>query len=125
MVQYFTEPFFLEIADRLNADDEWTRKAAALNVKIVLTCVDRSQSFLLEVQQGKVHAAGVAPDIPADFKFEGPYEAWVQLGKGERDFQSLVISGKIKFRGSLPRIMGMMGPLTRITQTAQQLPKEF
>jgi hypothetical protein len=35
------------------------------------------------------------------------------------------MGGKIKFRGSMPKVMGMMSQLNRITALAQQLPKEF
>src|SRR2546425_980439 len=67
----------------------------------------------------------VSADAPADFKFEGPYDVWTQLGKGEKDFQSLLLGGKIRFRGSLPKIMALTSQLNRITQVAQQVPKEF
>lgn len=125
MVGYFTKDFFDEIASRLNADPEWSKQAGTLTVKLVLTCTDWTAAFLLDVQEGKVIASAVAPDVPADFKFEGPYDAWVGLGKGEKDFQTLVLTGKIRFRGSMPRIMGMLGPLNRITATAREIPKEF
>jgi alkyl sulfatase BDS1-like metallo-beta-lactamase superfamily hydrolase len=125
MTRYFTKEFFEEVAVQLNADSEWTRKAAAISAKIVLTVVDRGASFLLDIRNGAVVASEVAADIPADFKFEGPYEAWTQLGKGEKDFQSLVLGGNIRFRGSMPKIMALMGSLDRITQTARQVPKEF
>lgn len=125
MVQYFSKAFFGEIANRLNEDTEWAKNAGNLSVKLVLTCVDRGSSFLLDIQAGKITAVETAPDAPADFKFEGPYDAWVQLGRGEKDLQGLVLAGKMKFRGSLPRIMGMMGQLGRLTQMAQQIPKEF
>src|SRR2546428_3160153 len=125
MVQYFTKAFFDELASRLNADPEWGKKAAAIAAKIVLTCTDRNASFLLDIQGGKVAVHDVAPDVPADFKFEGTYEAWTQLGKGEKDFQGLVLGGRIRFRGSMPKVMALMGPLSRITQLAQQVPKEF
>src|SRR2546425_2925361 len=125
MVQYFTKAFFDEIASRLNADPEWGKKAAAITAKIVLTCTDRSASFLVDIQGGKVAVQEVAPGVHADFKFEGAYDAWMQLGKGERDFQGLVLGGKIRFRGSMPKVMALMGPLGRITQLAQQVPKEF
>ena len=124
-VQYFTKAFFDEVASRLNLDPEWGKKAAAITAKIVLTCTDRNASFLVDIQGGKVAVHEVAPDIPADFKFEGAYDAWMQLGKGERDFQGLVLGGKIRFRGSMPKVMALMGPLGRITQLAQQVPKEF
>lgn len=125
MVQYFTRAFFEEIAKRLNADPEWKAKTGNLTAKLVLTCSDRAASFMLEIQNGTIAALEVATDSPADFKFEGPYDSWVMLGKGEKDFQTLVLTGKIRFRGSMPRIMGMLGQLNRITTMAQQIPKEF
>ncbi len=125
MVQYFTKAFFDEIASRLNTDPEWGKKAAAITAKVVLTCADRSASFLLDIRGGRVAVLAVAPDVPADFKFEGNYDAWTQLGKGEKDFQGLVLGGKIRFRGSMPKVMALMGPLGRITQLAQQVPKEY
>src|SRR3989454_3662877 len=120
MVQYFTKAFFDELASRLNADPDWGKKAAAIAAKIVLTCTDRNASFLVDIQGGRVAVHDVAPDVPADFKFEGTYEAWTQLGKGEKDFQGLVLGGKIRFRGSMPKVMALMGPPSRITPPAQQ-----
>jgi putative sterol carrier protein len=125
MTRYFTKEFFEEVAVQLNADPEWRKEGAAISAKIVLTVVDRGASFLLDIRNGAVVASEAAADIPADFKFEGPYDAWTQLGKGERDFQSLVLGGKIRFRGSMPKIMALMGSLDRITQTARLVPKEF
>ena len=125
MVAYFTKAFFDEVATRLNADPEWTKKAGTIAAKIVLTCADRGRSFLIEVRNGIVSASESAPDVAADFKFEGPYEAWSQLGRGEKDLQSLVLGGKIRFRGSMPKVMALMGSLGRITETARLVPKEF
>jgi len=125
LVEYFTTAFFTELAAGLNADPEWQKKAGSMTVKLVLTVTDRGSSHLLDVQGGRVTASETTADSPADFKFEGPYDAWVTLGKGEKDFQSLVMAGKLKFRGSMPKVMGMMGQLNRVTFLAQQLPKEF
>lgn len=125
MVQYFSKAFFDEVASRLNSDPEWTKKASAVTAKLVLTSLDRGTSFLVTVEAGRVGVSQVTPDVPADFKFEGNYDAWVQLAKGERDFQGLVLGGKIRFRGSMPKIMALTGQLNRITFVAQQVPKEF
>jgi putative sterol carrier protein len=125
MVAYFSEAFFSEVAAKLNADAEWRKKAGNVTVKIVLTCVDRSRSFLVEARDGIVSSTESTPDVPADFKFEGTYDAWTLLGRGQKDLQSLVLGGKIRFRGSMPKIMALMGPLSRLTQVAQQIPKEF
>jgi len=125
MAKYFTKTFFDEVAARLNANPEWLKKAKAISAKIVLTCTDRNASFLLEIVNGRVASTEVPSDIPADFKFEGTYDAWTQLGKRERDFQSLVLGGKIRFRGSMPKIMALMGELNRITLVASEVPKDF
>ena len=125
MTKYFTKGFFDEVANRLNADAEWLKKAAAISTKIVLTAIDRNASFLIDIRNGNVSSTESTADVPADFKFEGTYEAWTQLGKGEKDFQSLVLGGKIRFRGSMPKIMALMGSLDRITLVARQVPKEF
>jgi len=125
MVQYFTREFFEELAGRLNEDPEWAKKAGNITAKLVLTCADRHQSYLLDIQAGKVTASEVAAEVPADFKFEGTYDAWAILGRGEKDFQSLVIGGKLRFRGSMPKIMAMMGQMNRITALAQQIPNVY
>ena len=56
---------------------------------------------------------------PADFKFEGPYEIWAKIAKRLTDFNTAVITGKMKFRGSLAKIMGIQPQVTRLTQIAK------
>ena len=125
MTQYFTQPFFEEVASRLNADAEWSKKAGTISAKLVLTCLDRNASFLIEILNGRVVSSAISADAPADFKFEGNYDAWTQLGKGEKDLQSLVMGGRIRFRGSLPKIMALMSVLSRVTSVARDVPKDF
>jgi putative sterol carrier protein len=125
MTQFFTEEFFAELADRLNVDEEWNRKAGDLTTKIVATCTDRDISVLLDIQNGKVSARSVGPDEPADFKFEGSYDAWQTTAKGEADLQTLVMTGKMKFKGSMSKIMAMMSQLSRLTAVLREMPKEF
>ena len=125
MAQYFSKEFFDMLAASLNADAEWMKKASSSTFKSIITITDRSKSFLLDVVSGKVAVSESAPDVPADFKFEGPYDSWTILGRGEKDFQSLVMMGKVKFRGSMPKVMALMPAWNRLFKVAQQLPKEF
>ncbi len=125
MVQYFSKEFFDALANALNADAEWLKKTTNQSFKSIITITDRSKSFFLDVANGKVNVNETAPDVPADFKFEGPYDSWTILGRGEKDFQSLVMAGKVKFRGSMPKVMGLMGAWNRLLKVAQGLPKEF
>src|SRR2546421_8184758 len=119
MSRYFTKEFFDEVVNRLNADPEWSKKATAITARVVLTCVDRNASFLLDVANGRVSSSEVAGDVPAGFKFEGAYDAWGQLGGGGEDFQRLVMGGEIRFRGFMPRVMALIGGLTRLTLVAR------
>src|SRR2546427_7794333 len=101
MSRYFTKEFFDEVVNRLNADPEWSKKATAITARVVLTCVDRNASFLLDVANGRVSSSEVAGDVPADFKLEGTYDALAQLGRGGKEFQRLVIGGKSRIPGFL------------------------
>ena len=123
-MKYFTLEFFEELARRLNADPDWSRRASALTTKITLTATDRALSYGVDVTGGAVTARAVSSDDPADFKFERPYEVWEKIATGALDFQTAVITGKMKFKGSLPKIMGIQPQMTRLTAVAKGIPAE-
>ncbi|MEE8232925.1 MAG: SCP2 sterol-binding domain-containing protein, partial [Thermoplasmata archaeon] len=110
MAKFFTEEYFQDLADRLNADDEWRKKAEGVNSKIVVTAVDRDFSELLDIQAGEVTASKGDADTLADFKFEADYDVWKAAAQGEGDLTSLVMTGRMRFRGSMSKIMGMTTP---------------
>lgn len=125
MAEFFSGAFFQELAARLNEDEEWKKKGADLTTRIVVTCTDRDLSFLLDLQEGQVSASKVDAEEPADFKFEGPYDSWRASAEGEKDLQTLVMTGRMKFKGSMSKIMAMMGPLGRLTAVLRDIPTEF
>lgn len=125
MPELFTLAFFQELVGRLNGDEEWKRKGGDLTTRIVATCTDRDASFLLDIQDGQVRVSAVEAEEPADFKFEGAYEAWATVAKGERDLQTLVMTGKMRFKGSLSKVMAMMSPLGRLTAVLREMPTEI
>ena len=123
-MQSFSQEYFEELARRLNADADWTNKAARLTTKITLTVTDRAASFQLDIANGAVTARKVATDDPAEFKFEGPYDVWAKIAAGTLDFQTAVLTGKMKFRGSLPKIMGIQPQMNRLTAVAKEIRAE-
>ena len=120
-MQYFSTEYFEELARRLNGDPDWKKKAATTSARITLTVLDRASSFMLEIANGLVTARNVAPEDVADFKFEAPYEVWGRVAKGETDFNTAVLTGKMKFRGNLQRIMAIQPQMTRLTQVAKDI----
>ena len=125
VVQFYTKAFFEELARRLNEDADWAKWGKALDMKIVCTAIDVKRSFLIDIRKGRVSTKEATPDIAAKYKFEGKYETWVALCKGEAELQKLIMAGKIRFTGPMPELMGLAGPLNRIVMVARSFPKTF
>lgn len=125
MIQFYTKEFFAEVARRLNEDSEWTKTMEGHDMRMVCTASDRKRSFLIAVRAGKVSTAEASAETRADFRFEGRYDAWTQLCKGEVEMDRLIQQGKIRMAGSMPDAMGFMGPLNRIVLAARSFPKDF
>lgn len=124
MVKYFSAEYFQALAQRLNTDEDWKKKASTLTTKIILTVTDRQASYMLDIANGAVTAKPAKAEDPADFKFEGPYEIWGKIAAGQTDFNTAVITGKMKFKGSLPKIMGIQPQMNRLTAVAKEIPSE-
>ena len=62
---FFTGAFWAAVADRLNRDPEWSTKGGGLTTRVVLTCTDRTSSFLLDVREGRVAAKEATQDRSA------------------------------------------------------------
>jgi len=125
MVQFFSDAYFAELASRLQKDPEWMKGASKVTAKLMMTVTDRNEAHLLDVQAGNVSVHPAKPDDPADFKFEAPYNVWARMGKEKKDMNSLVIQGKIRFRGSLARLMSLQGVLVRVEAVAREIHAEF
>jgi len=125
MIQFYTKEFFAEIARRLNADAEWGKSMAGHTFRMVCSASDKKRSFLIAVTKGKVATSEAASDTPSDYRFEGRYDAWMSLCKGDAEMDHLIQQGKIRLAGSMSDVMGLMGPLNKIVLTARSFPKEF
>jgi putative sterol carrier protein len=125
MIQFYTREFFEEIGRRLNADPEWAKAMKGHDMRIVCSAPDKKRSFLIAVKGGKVTTGEASEKTPADYRFEGRYATWMALCKGEAEMDHLIQQGKIRLAGSMPEVMGLMGPLNRIVLTARSFPKEF
>lgn len=124
-MQFFSDAYFNELAARLQKDPDWIKGAAKVTAKLMMTVTDRNEAHLFDIQAGNVTVRSTKPDEPADFKFEGPYEVWARIGKERKDLNSLVLQGKIKFRGSLAKLLPLQGVLVRVEAVARAIPAEF
>jgi putative sterol carrier protein len=91
---------------------------------ILLGVTDKASHFLLKVEEGVTSISRVDVGTTAEFSFEGPYEVWTKVAKGEVDFQSAVLKGMLKFRGSITKILFYRDRFLRIGEIIRSIPLE-
>lgn len=122
---FFTPSYFEELATTLNGDPEFRQKTASMSLSIVMSAKDKGLTALLRIQNGQATVQPATPEEKADFKFLGDYATWAANHRGEAALDKLVMTGKLKFIGSIPKIMGLRGQLLVIDRIAQTVPAEM
>ena len=125
MAKYLSEEYFAEVQAALAADPKWTESTKSVKTSIALNITDTAQNYLLGVEGGTTTIQKVAPGTPAEFSFDGTYETWSKVAKGELDLQSAVLKGQLKFKGSLTKILMYRDRFIRIAEVMNAVPKEF
>ncbi len=125
MVKYFTEEFFKEVEQRLAADPKWQADTKDIKTTILLGAPDQNALFLIRVEGGATTIARADPGVTVEFSFEGPYDVWTKVARGEVDLQSAVLKGQLKFRGSITKILFYKDRFTRIAEVIRATPVEF
>lgn len=120
MVELGTKEFYDEMVSRLNANEDFQAKTQDLDISILNVVEDRDRAFLLTVKGGQVSVAEAPGDAEATFKFIADYDTWVTNHEGQ-SLNKLVMTGKIRFKGSMPKIMRLQGKLKAIDETGQAI----
>jgi len=122
----FSSAFFEELVKTLNNDPEFKSKTGSVNATILMVNKDTHTSHLLTISKGAATYNGPGTeDTKADFIFIGDSPTWIANHKGEITMEKAIMTGKLKFKGSLPKIMGLRSQLTVIDAIAQKVPAEF
>jgi putative sterol carrier protein len=127
MIKYFSAEFFAQLQDTLENDAKWQESTKGLKTSVKLSLTDQSDasSYLLKVEDGKTTITPTDPAAPAEFTFEGAYETWTKVAKGEVDFQSAVLKGLLKFKGSITKILFYKDRFLRIAEVMRSISVEF
>ncbi len=125
MVRFYTPEFFEELERRLSVDREWLESLTGHSIRIVCSAFDRKASVLIAIEDRNIRVESAKAGTPAGFRFEGSYDTWVRLCRGDADFEELVQTAKIRVAGSIPELQSLSGPLNHIVRTARSLPKTF
>jgi putative sterol carrier protein len=122
---FFTQGYFEDLVKTLNGDAEFKQKAASMNLSVIMAAKDKGLTALLRIKDGQATVQMATPEEKADFKFLGDYATWAANHRGEAALDKLVMTGKLKFIGSIPKIMGLRSQLLVIDRLAQTVPAEM
>jgi putative sterol carrier protein len=121
MPEMFTPAFFDELVKRLNNDAEFKTKTSSVTATVLMVNRDTKHSYLLNLNKGTAAWSAGTEDTKADFTFIGDTATWLANHKGEITMEKATMTGKLKFKGSLPKIMSLRSQLTVIDNVAQKI----
>ncbi len=125
MAKFLSDEYFALVQTALSQDGKWTESTKNFKSSIALNVSDIGQNYLLSVDNGTTTLQKVAPGAAADFSFDGTYEAWTKVAKGELDIQAAVLRGQLKFKGSLTKVLMYKDKLMRVAEILRDVPKEY
>jgi len=125
MAKFLSDEYFTELQAALSKDAKWTESTKSVKTTIAFTATDTGQNYILSVENGVTSLQKVAPGTAAEFSFDGTYDTWCRVAKGELDLQSAVLKGQLRFRGSLTKILMYRDRFMRVADIMKEVPKEF
>jgi putative sterol carrier protein len=127
MVKYFSPEFFAQLQDSLANDPRWQEGTKGLKTSVKLSSTDQNaaSSYLLKVEEGRTTITPSDQAAQAEFSFEGAYDTWTKVAKGDVDFQSAVLKGLLKFKGSITKILFYKDRFMRIAELMRSIQVEF
>jgi putative sterol carrier protein len=125
MAKFLSDEYFGELQTALKADPKWAESTKSVKTSIAFNVTDIGQNYVLSVENGATSLQKVAPGTTAEFSFDGTYDTWTKVAKGEMDLQSAVLKGQLRFRGSLTKILMYRDRFMRVADVMKEVPKEF
>jgi len=125
MAKFLSDDYFGQLQGLLVGDQKWAESTKALKTSIAFSVTDVGQFFVLGVDNGVSTVQKAAPGTQAEFAFEGTYESWAKVAKGEVDLQAAVLKGQLRFKGSITKILTYRDRFMRIAELMKQIQTEF
>ncbi|MBI3840474.1 MAG: SCP2 sterol-binding domain-containing protein [Thaumarchaeota archaeon] len=125
MAKFLSDEFFSDFQKALVADQKWSESAKTVKTSVAFNVTDMGQNYLLSVENGATTLQKVPPGTAAEFSFDGTFDTWSKVVKGELDLQSAVLKGQLKFKGSITKILMYRDRFIRVGEVMRDVPKEF
>ncbi|HKT22376.1 MAG TPA: SCP2 sterol-binding domain-containing protein [Nitrososphaerales archaeon] len=125
MAKYMSDDYISQVQSALAQDPKWMESTRSFKTSVAFNVTDLGQNYVMSVDNGVTAFQKVAPGTGAEFSFDGTYDAWSKIAKGEVDIQSAVLKGQLKFKGSLTKILMYKDRFIRVAEIMRDVPKEF
>lgn len=125
MIPYASAEYFDALASALNDDAAFREKTAGVKAELLFVTKERPEGFLLKVDHGKASVQQVPATANAEFTFTADYPTWVSNHRDGLSLEKLIMTGKVKLKGSIPRIMTLKNQLGIIDQKAKTIPATY
>ena len=125
MAKFLSDEYFAQLQQALSADQKWADSVKGVKTSIAFNATDAGQSYLLAVENGATTLQKSAPGAQAEFSFDGTYESWSKVARGEVDLQAAVLKGQLRFRGSITKILLYRDRFMRVADLMKGIPTEF
>ena len=125
MAKFMSDEYISQVQTALAQDQKWAESTKGLKTSIAFNVTDTGQNFVMSVENGATTFQKVPPGAGSEFSFDGSYDAWTKVARGEVDIQSAVLKGQLKFRGSLTKILMYKDRFIRVAEIMRDVPKEF
>lgn len=113
-MQFWSKEFFDEAVARLGQDEKMKSAVKGISTSILAVCADRSPSFLIGVKDGSITVREAPSAESAEFRFTAPLEEWANIIQNGLKIQSEVVKGRVKFGGSLPKMLLYLSRVARM-----------
>ena len=125
MTKYLSDEYFTHVQAALAQDSKWVESTKNFRTNIGFGVTDIGQYYVVSVDNGTTAVQKVAPGATSEFSFEGTYDSWCKVQKGEIDIQSAVLKGQLKFKGSITKVMMYRDKLNRVADVMKGIPTEL
>jgi len=113
-LKFWSPRFFESASDSLNNSPVFSPIFKGMRTTILAEATDSGGSYLIRVADGVISVRQATQGDVADFRFSAPYAEWVAIVRDGVELRGEVVKGKVKFRGSMPMMLLMLGKVSRV-----------
>jgi putative sterol carrier protein len=125
-----SEEWFLRYVEELNASEEYQEAAKDWEGDFVYVILpdkglEKEYCYYLDLYHGKCrehHPLESRGSKKAEFMLMGKYRNWRKIGEGKLDGMKAILTGRMKLKGSMSKVMKYTKAANELTMAATRVP---